>query len=129
MGVSARELHDREAAIDVLDGVVRRARAGHGHLVLVEGAAGTGKSTLLAVARDLARTSGLSVLAARGGELERDHPFGLIHQLFEPAGPGAQQRDVAADGFAAMRATHRLTVELASEGPLALAVDDVHWGD
>jgi DNA-binding CsgD family transcriptional regulator/tetratricopeptide (TPR) repeat protein len=129
MGVSASQLHDREAAIETLDAALITACDGRGVLLIVEGAAGTGKSALLALARDQARTVGVTVLAARGGELERDHPFGLIHQLFERTPVGAQAFDSAADGFAAMRAIHRLTVQLASERPLLLAIDDVHWGD
>src|SRR5262249_44558315 len=129
MGVSGRQLHDREAAIETLDAALLAARDGHGALLIVEGAAGTGKSTLLALACHQAREVGISVRAARGGELERDHPFGLIPQLFGPTTPAAQHPDTAADGFAAMRAIHRLTVQLASERPLLLAIDDVHWGD
>ena len=103
--------------------------AGHGALLIVEGAAGTGKSSLVGLACDRARATGITVLAARGGELERDHPFGLIHQLFELTAASAQHLDTAADGFAAMRAIHRRTVQLTSERPLLLAIDDVHWGD
>src|SRR4029450_3327915 len=47
-----------------------------------EGEAGIGKTALLGVARDLA--AGDTVLAARGGKLERDFAHGIARQLYEP---------------------------------------------
>src|SRR5579884_3782012 len=61
------------------------AVGGSGRLVVVEGEPGIGKTELLRVARDLAAREGMRVLACRGSELERELPFGLVRQLFEPA--------------------------------------------
>ena len=60
------------------------ARAGAGSVVVLEAPAGKGKSRLLRVAGDMARATGLQVLVARGSHLERDFPFGVAIQLFEP---------------------------------------------
>ena len=50
--------------------------------MLVVGEAGVGKSLLL---RELLRSvSALSVLRARGDELEQEFPFGVVRQLLEP---------------------------------------------
>ena len=58
-------------------------RAGVGGAVVFEGPAGIGKSSLLAAARTVAAAE-MRVLSARGGELERELPFGIVRQLLEP---------------------------------------------
>lgn len=53
-----------------------------------------GKTAPIGLTAQLAGTEGLRVLGARGAELERDHPFGLIRQLYElllTAAPGPQR--------------------------------------
>ena len=51
---------------------------------MIEAPAGKGKSRLLTIAGDMAREAGMRVLGAHGSELERDFPFGVAIQLFEP---------------------------------------------
>ena len=122
--------------------------------MLLEGAAGAGKSALLAAAVQRARASGLRPLVARGGELEQEFAFGVIRQLFEslvsaadvptrrrlfdgaaaPAGwvlsPEPDHGpDRSGGGFAAMRAIFWLACNVAASGPLLLVVDDAHWVD
>jgi hypothetical protein len=65
---------------DMLDAAARQ----QGGVTIIEGEAGIGKSTLLAVAAQCARERGFTVLEARGGALERDFAFGVARQLFEP---------------------------------------------
>ena len=62
---------------------MRDALAGDGRHALIEGPAGIGKSRLLQEARRQAAEQGALVLSGRGGELERDFPFGVVRQLFE----------------------------------------------
>jgi hypothetical protein len=81
-GPSGRLL-ERERELEALAAAVGAAADGTPGLVLVEGLAGIGKSRLLAAARTLADERGVGVLAERGGELERDFPFGIVRQLFE----------------------------------------------
>ena len=57
---------------------------GEGSVVVIEAPAGKGKSRLLTIAGDMAREAGMRVLGAHGSELERDFPFGVAIQLFEP---------------------------------------------
>ena len=76
------DLWERESEVSALRRAIDAAAAGAGHLVLVEGPAGIGKSRLLAVARSLAAGRDVPVLTARGKELEREVPFGLARQLF-----------------------------------------------
>jgi DNA-binding CsgD family transcriptional regulator len=78
-------LLERDREVAVLRTALDEACAGSGRTVLVLGPAGLGKSRLLAVAQDLARERGASVLAARAARLEGDFPFGVVEQLLEPA--------------------------------------------
>jgi ATP/maltotriose-dependent transcriptional regulator MalT len=131
---------------------LRNLGATGGRVVLIEGNAGTGKSSLLSEAVDTARASDVEVLRARGGELEREQPYGLLRQLLEPvmrradqptrdgllagaAAPAARllnlggATDRVVDKFAAAHAVFWLVAGLCARRPLLVAVDDAHWGD
>jgi DNA-binding CsgD family transcriptional regulator len=145
-------LLERGRELVELDSWIERAAGGQGGLVVVEGPAGIGKSRLLAEARS--RAAGpMRVLSARGSELEREFPFGVVRQLFEAELAAPERRadllagaaapaaavfgalDAAPDGsadgasFAALHGLYWLTLNLAEEHPLTLAVDDLHWCD
>lgn len=146
-------LLERDAELAAAARLVEAAPSGEGARVLViEGPAGIGKSTVLAAARQLAGAEGIRVLAARGSELEREFPFGVVRQLFESeladpelrvaalagaAAPAAVLfESVEADApggadtsFASLHALYWLTLNLAGTDPLILAVDDLHWSD
>src|SRR4029079_19527588 len=84
------ELLERHAELGRLRELVDSAARGRGAAVLLDGAAGIGKTSLVAAARRLAADRDLRSLAARGGELERDFAYGVVRQLFEaPAGAAA----------------------------------------
>lgn len=148
----ASQLLERDAELTALTDAVEAASDGAGRLVWIEGEAGIGKSQLLAATASLARARELAVLEARGGELEREFPFGVIRQLFEarlaeaseaeraelldgPAGLAAPLVDVApgppmADAsFPVLHALYWLSANLALRCPLVLLVDDVQWAD
>jgi predicted ATPase len=145
------ELLEREHELDVLDGLVERVRSGAPAVALFEGPAGIGKSRLLLETRGLARQARFRTLAARGSDLERGLPFGVVRQLFEPALANAEDHDrwlsgsavaaarvfdpadvgnPAADGgFSVLYGLAWLTANIAADGPLLLAIDDLHWCD
>ena len=96
------------------------------------------------------RRTACACSAARGSELEREFSFGVVRQLFEPrcARPGrarallggrggrgrgrvrrAGDGDAATASFAALHGLYWLTLNLAAERPLLLAIDDLHWCD
>src|SRR5262245_11173578 len=151
--IGATRLLERERELDVLDHALAGALAGAFGVVIIEGPAGIGKSRLVAEARTHAIERGLLVLSARGGELERDFPFGIVRQLFEPrladevvrervlVGAAreaaaifglteAPREDASAAGsFDALHALYWLTVNMSGEAPLLLAIDDLHWSD
>ena len=123
-------LLEREGEVERLAAAIAVARDdGRGAVVVVEGAAGLGKTALLRHAGSLA--SGLRVLSASGSELEHEFGFGIVSQLFERA-PGTDliaTLEVHGDRFAALHGLYWLAANLAAEQPLLLAVDDAQWAD
>ena len=148
---SAGDLLERDGQLAALAGVVEAARSGSGRLLLLDGAAGLGKSRLLEAATEIANGSGALMLEARGEELERSRPWAVVRQLFGPAlalreavmslsdvaGPAARLLDDAAgevapsfeDPMPLLHALSWLTADLATDQTLLLAIDDAHWAD
>jgi DNA-binding CsgD family transcriptional regulator len=144
-------LLDRDEALAAIDGLLEGTADGRGGLLLIEGAPGIGKSSLVRAACTRAGGVGLRVYAAQGSELERGHGFGVVRQLFEPVvaamGKGDRHRlatgaarlalpilepspgPAATTPFAAMHGLHWLVADLAANAPVLLAVDDAHWVD
>lgn len=77
-------LFERDAELAALQEFVDGITGSGPRLLLVEGPAGIGKSSLVGEARVLAAGDGIPVIAARGSQLEREFPFGVVRQLFEP---------------------------------------------
>ena len=86
-------LLDRDAETAVIAAAIGAARAGAGSALIVEGAAGIGKTALLAHAGQAAAAAGMSVRSARSGEFEGSYPWGVVRQVFDEI-----VRDDAADG-------------------------------
>ena len=147
---AARGLVERERELAALGALLGDALAGEGRTALIEGPAGVGKTRLLAEVRRRAESAGARVLSARGSDLERDFPFGVVRQLLEGlladaavaerafAGAGAPARavferlDALGEGgsdFAALHGLYWVVLNLAAERPLVLSVDDLHWAD
>lgn len=142
------DLFERESELGALDGAIDGLIQGRSAAVLIEGPAGIGKTRLLMELRRRAAASGVQVLSARGSELEREFPFGVVRQLFEPVlgGPGGEDAlsgaasparsvfegsggDGEAAGFAILHGLYWLALNVGAERPLVLAVDDLHWCD
>ena len=144
----AGELLERDRELGVLDDLIHGALEGRPGLALVEGPAGIGKSRLLAATREAADGAGFRVLAARGSDLERELPFGVVRQLFDPllvdpdagrwltgpAQPAARVFEPPDDGaadvsFGVLYGLFWVTANIAADGPLLLLIDDLHWCD
>src|SRR3954452_830019 len=99
-GKTEPALLERTRELAALDAAVDAVATGPGRPVVIEGPAGIGKTRLLTALHEQARARWFEVLVARGGEFERDHPFGLARQLFGPilAGASAEARDRLLDG-------------------------------
>ncbi|MDQ3875597.1 MAG: AAA family ATPase, partial [Actinomycetota bacterium] len=148
-------LLEREGELETVRTWLEAARTGAGQVVAVEASAGMGKTRLLAEARRLAESAGFEVLAARGGELEREFPFGVVRQLFEPVigGPSERRADLLSGAaalaaplfdqarlaaaleqgsdtsFATLHGLFWLVANLAARSPTLLVIDDAHWSD
>jgi DNA-binding CsgD family transcriptional regulator/tetratricopeptide (TPR) repeat protein len=142
-------LLEREEELGRLGGLMASAAEGRGAAILLEGPAGIGKTSLLEAAVRLAGDTRLGVLQARGGELERDFAYGVVRQLFERrvseaperwlegaaslaaplVGLEAGERPGDDPTAAALHSLYWLTANLAADGPLLIAIDDLHWVD
>ncbi|HEX5293426.1 MAG TPA: LuxR family transcriptional regulator, partial [Streptosporangiaceae bacterium] len=105
-----------------------------GGVLVIEGGAGIGKTSLLRLGSERAARSGWRVLRGTGSELETGFAFGVVRQLFERelaaaepaqraqwlAGPAAAVRgllgapDTAPDPFAVVHGLYWLTVNMAA---------------
>jgi hypothetical protein len=144
-------LLERDRELDVLDGLVQDALDARPAVAVVEGPAGIGKTRLLAETREKARAAGFRVVAARGSDLERELPFGVVRQLFEPVlvdpvrrarwlsgtaaaaarvfEPPEDERAAGDPSFGILYGLYWVTANIAAERPLLLAIDDLHWCD
>jgi DNA-binding CsgD family transcriptional regulator len=147
MSATATALLERGEELATIEGLLDATEAGSGGVIVIEGEAGAGKTSLLGAAAEMAARREMLVLRARGGEYERDFPYGVVRQLFEPvlrdrprraellsgsaalAGPVFEPGAGAAEGGAIEHGLHWLAADLAATAPLLLVVDDAQWAD
>jgi DNA-binding CsgD family transcriptional regulator len=134
-------LLDRDQELRTLRGVV----GDHGGVAVIRGAAGLGKSALLAAAAAYARERGFVVCSTAGVASEVSLPFAalerLLHGLLDRAETLPKpQRDALLSGFGLEEtsvtdvflvglATLNLLADAASGTGLLLVVDDAQWLD
>jgi DNA-binding CsgD family transcriptional regulator len=141
----------RGAELGVLRAAVQDAARGRRRAVVVEGEAGIGKSRLLGEALDGAGQLGLRVFLGSCDEIERDSPLRALREALAvdqhstdarrgelsrllrsgsgPLGPTAPVVDTADEGWLIVEAVVEALEQLASTGPVALAVEDLQWAD
>ena len=147
-------LLERDAELDHLLRAFKRAQAGRGSVVTVDGSVGVGKSQLLLAAGQMGREHGLEVLTATGREIERQFAFGVALQLFEArvmdgsdkerrrmlAGPAelaapllapvlGEEVPAEVDAFSLVHGLYWLCAHLALERPLVLMIDEAQHAD
>ncbi|MEV6704236.1 ATP-binding protein [Micromonospora wenchangensis] len=142
--MAGSELFGRHDDLAQLAGFLDGVRQGGGAR-LICGEPGVGKSSLMTAASELALAGGMRVLRASGSEFEADVSYSGLHQLLLPAyaaldrlPPGPREALSVALGFGVgappdvllvCNAALLLVTELTADGPVVLAVDDVHWLD
>src|SRR5215204_3204704 len=100
--MSSSALLERRDELAAIERALDDGTTGAGALLIIEGEAGAGKTSLLDELDRLGREKGSVVLRARGGEYERDFTYGLVRQLFEPALADEGRREDLLTGTAAM---------------------------
>ena len=96
------DLIERESEVGSLEALLDGLAEGRSRAALIEGPAGIGKTRLLAAARQAAKERGIPSLGARGSELEREFPFGVVRQMLEPALLARPNRGELFEGAAEM---------------------------
>ncbi|MET9676091.1 AAA family ATPase [Streptomyces sp. NPDC006482] len=142
----------RTAELGLLDAVIDRLGHGTPSFVDITGAAGIGKSRLMAEFCLHARRRGMTVLRGRAAEYERHLPFHPFADAFADldhrpphapdlldevsrvfggrgAGPSPGPVPATADRFGLHRSVAGLMARLGRAGGLVVALDDVHWAD
>ena len=150
-------LLEREGELAALHAYVDAASSGLGRLIVIEGRAGIGKTRLVLETRAIADRDGISVLTARGGELEHEFAYGIVRQLFEPVlaaatsderaellggpaalaeplfatpQPGTLDEDDDSDvSFSMLHGLYWLAANLALRRTVMIVIDDLHWAD
>ena len=152
--IVAGALLERDEQLRQVGAGVDAASRGSGCVLVVSGAAGVGKTSLLQAAAEQARQRGLEVLNARGEELERDLGHGVTRQLLDRVvgklddheretllggaaglaapvlGLQAVPAPLSSDPeFAARHGLTWLLAGLAERRPIVLVLDDAQWAD
>jgi DNA-binding CsgD family transcriptional regulator/tetratricopeptide (TPR) repeat protein len=132
----AGPLRGRDRELRLLADRVAAVSNGQSGVVLVAGAAGAGKSRLLAEAAELARESGMCVYAAAAdpaSEVVQFAPlFDALLQGDEPVLDAPVLRELSAreePRFWLLEELHHRLEQVAAAHPLAIAVDDLQWAD
>src|SRR4051812_25820104 len=142
---------ERESELEVVRSAVAAAQSEDGVALVIKGPAGIGKTRLLSEARAIAAERELLVLFARGGEVERDLPWGAVRQLLDPVlrglskakrerlfadagalaapvfGGDTAAAETAGTGAAVVYGMYWVLVELTADRPAVLVFDDAHW--
>jgi DNA-binding CsgD family transcriptional regulator len=130
-----RSLVGRAGEIAALTRSIASAFAGNPALVLVEGPAGIGKTTLVeqALAAWRGGTEGPAprVLRVTGVAWETDLPLGVADQLVRACENGTSLPDPAAPAAVldTSRVLRRQWTTAQETGPLLVIIDDAHWAD
>ncbi|MFF7473500.1 LuxR C-terminal-related transcriptional regulator [Streptomyces sp. NPDC008092] len=116
------------AAMHLMAEEAGRTLAGSGRLVLLRGATGTGRTTVLEAAAEQAAALGLKVLRARCSPGDTAISFATVLQLL---GPVPEFAELAVDGDERSTAAGlwRVLRAYADAAPLLVVVDDVHLAD
>src|SRR6266404_1876035 len=133
---SAREFHGRDAELALIRAQLERLSDGAEAVVVVEGAAGMGKSRLLAEASGIARSLGIRVGRSAADPSETVVELAtLLAALFDGAEPLLDPSEFTTlhappeQRFWLLRDLQALLERAALESPLLVSVDDAHWVD
>jgi DNA-binding CsgD family transcriptional regulator len=124
----------RERQCALLDDLVDALVAGRPGRAGIAGPAGTGRTALLRRVLDRARERGAVAGLASCSPVETGIPFSAASQLVAALHPPARFAELATECFGgpcagAVPLLGDVFGELAADGPLVLAIDDLQWAD
>jgi AAA ATPase domain len=143
-------LVERDNELTALHGILAESVRSRGHVVLVSGPIGSGKTELLHAFAEQAVGKGTVFLSASGCRVERSVPFGVMNQLchsaplgsplhermasllddMQPtAARGADADEVSSAVANVMGGMYSALVELAEQHPVLIGIDDVQDAD
>src|SRR5713101_287975 len=132
----AREFHGRDTELALIRAELERLSEGAEAVVVVEGAAGMGKSRLLAEVAAIARSLGIRVGRSAADPSETVVELAaLLAALFDGAEPLLDPSGLSAlharpeQRFWLLRDLQQLLERAALEAPLLVSIDDCHWAD
>src|SRR5580698_7097764 len=130
--LSSSPIRGRDEQLDTLTGFLQRVRAGTGGVVIIEGGAGLGKTSLLAAAREAARTlefrTGLGTAEPGHGSVLMEALFGGTDPLIDRTSLGSRDRS-REEPFWLLADIQTLMERAALRQPLVVCLDDVQWAD
>ena len=126
----------RDEQLQMITGFLERVRAGVGGVAIIEGAAGLGKTRLLAAARAAARTlsfrTGLGAAEPGHSSVElavlMEALFGGAESLIDRAALGSRDGG-REEPFWLLQDVETLMEHAALRQPLLVCLDDVQWAD
>jgi DNA-binding CsgD family transcriptional regulator/tetratricopeptide (TPR) repeat protein len=134
--VPAREFHGRDAELALIGHELERLSEGTEAVVIVEGAAGMGKSRLLAEVSAMARGGGIRLGRSAADPSETVVELAaLLAALFDGGEPLLDPSALATlraqpeQRFWLLRDLQQLLERAALESPLLISIDDAQWAD
>jgi hypothetical protein len=132
----ARELHGREAELVPIRAELGRLSDGAEAVLIVEGAAGMGKSRLLAEVSTIARSLGIRVGSSAADPSETVVELAVLlaalldgpEPLLDDSGLNALHAH-SEQRFWLLRDLQQLLERAALKSPLLISIDDAHWAD
>lgn len=134
--LAAAPLRGRVIEMSRVDELIASAIAGAGGTVIVEGAAGIGKTRVLAEACARARAAGLLVADGSADELDQVTPwrallraFGTTEPPLLPESAFTKLGGLADQRLSAMDEMRAALEAASSRQPVLVALDDLQWAD
>jgi DNA-binding CsgD family transcriptional regulator/tetratricopeptide (TPR) repeat protein len=132
----AREFHGRDAELALIQAELERLSDGAEAVVVVEGAAGMGKSRLLEEVAAIARSLGIRVGRSAADPNETAVELAtFLAALFDGTEPLLDPGELTTlraqpeQRFWLLRDLQQLLERAALESPLLISIDDTHWAD
>ena len=134
--VGSDPIRGRDEQLRMIGGLLQRVRGGVGGVAIIEGAAGLGKTRLLAAAQATARAlsfrTGLGAAEPGHSSVElavlMEALFGGVEPLLERTALGSRDRS-REERFWLLQDVQTLLERAALRQPLLVCLDDVQWAD